>query len=333
MPKFSVIIVAYGLEAPANRALLQAAVRSLAGQSERDFEVLLVDNSETAGGLEALDLAGLPAVTVLPYGGNHGFAKGNNLAAAEARGEWVVLLNPDAVAERDWLAEIGAGIDRHPAAAMFASLQVSLDDPERLDGVGDAYFGLGFAWRGGFGRPVSEVPGEGACFSPCGAGAVYRRDAFQAAGGFDEAFFCFGEDTDLAYRLRLRGAYCVFLPGACIRHAGGGVSGRASAFSVTHGARNRIWGFVKATPPMLFWLTLPGHVGFTLLVLARGVMTGRFVPTLAGIWKGLAGVGPMIAQRRTLQAARTATSGDLAAAMAWNPLRLLQRKGDVRRLQ
>ncbi len=332
VPAVSVIIVAYGLENPKTRRLLQDAVDSLRDQAFGDFELLLVDNSDRPGGLDAIDTSGLGAVIRLPWDGNLGFARGNNLAAARAGGEWLALLNPDAIAAPDWLAEVLAATGRHPGTAMFASLQVSLDDPTRLDGVGDAYFGLGFAWRGGFGRPVSEIPPEGTCFSPCGAGAIYRRDVFLDAGGFDEDFFCFGEDTDIAYRLRLRGHRCIFLPSARIRHAGGAVSGRASAFSVRHGARNRVWGYVKATPPLLFWLTLPGHVLFTLLILARGLMTGRFAATLAGIAEALRGLGPVLARRRSVQASRVAGSAELARAMAWNPLKLLLRKGDVRRL-
>lgn len=330
MPAVSVIIVAYGLEDAKTRRLLQDAIDSLKAQTIRDFELLLVDNSEIKGGLAGLDMSGLPAVTCLPWGGNHGFARGNNLAAAQAEGAWLALLNPDAVAAPDWLADILAATHRHPGTAMFASLQVSLEDPSRLDGVGDAYFGLGFAWRGGFGRPVSEIPPEGSCFSPCGAGAAYRRDVFLGAGGFDEDFFCFGEDTDLAFRLRLTGNDCVFLPSARIRHAGGAVSGRVSAFSVRHGARNRIWGYVKSTPPLLFWLTLPGHVLFTLVILLRGLMTGRFAATVSGILEGLSGLVPMLAKRRDLQARRTVGSFELARAMSWNPFRLLLRRGDVR---
>ncbi|MEM0986361.1 MAG: glycosyltransferase family 2 protein [Pseudomonadota bacterium] len=330
MPRFSVISVAYGLEDRANRTFLQNAVDSLARQTDRDFEFILVDNSETDGGLSDLDVSGVPRVRIVPWSGNHGFAKGNNLAAGMAEGDWLILLNPDAVADRDWISEIGRGIARYPVVSMFASLQVSLEDSQTLDGAGDAYFGPGFAWRGGFGRPVSEVPGEGTCFSPCGAGAVYRRDAFLAVGGFDEDFFCFGEDTDLAYRLRLQGQCCVFLPGARIQHAGGGVSGRVSDFAVRHGARNRIWGYVKTTPPLLLWLTLPLHMVFTIAILGRGLMTGRFNATLGGIREGLSGLGTMLAKRKGIQAERTASSAQLAKAMAWNPLAMLGRKVDVR---
>lgn len=330
MPRLSVIIVGFGLEDPATQSLLQGALTSLAAQSWRDFEVLIVDNSIEPGGLDGLDLRGLPEVLCLPHAGNLGFAAGNNRAAERASGEWLALLNPDATADPGWLASMVDAMARHPGASMFASLQVNMDDPQRLDGAGDCFFGLGFPWRGGYGRPAAETPPEGLCFSPCGAGALYRRDAFLAVGGFDEAFFCFGEDTDLAYRLRLQGHHCIFVPVALIHHKGGAVAGRVSDFSVFHGARNRVWGYVKTTPPLLFWATLPGHVVFTLLVLVRGLMTGRMVATWRGIMSALFDLPRILQQRRAIQSSRTVGSRGVAGAMCWNPITLFQRKTDVR---
>lgn len=324
-PRFSIIIVNYN-----GGAFLQGAVDSLAAQTVQDFELFVVDNASDDGSADRLDVSAIAHVEILHETDNHGFARGNNIAARKAAGEWLVLLNPDAVASPAWLEEIADGIARHPDVAMFASLQRSLEDPDSLDGIGDCYLGFGIPWRGGFGRPASEIPPEGTCFSPCGAGAIYRRDAFLAHNGFDEDFFCFGEDTDLAFRMRLAGETCVFLPAAEISHAGGGVSGRASHFSLWHGARNRLWTYVQNMPGIAFWLTLPGHIGLTALILIRGTMTGRFVSTWKGLWAGLKGIGPVWSKRRAVQARRTVPVSAVLKPMSWSLLRMLQRKGDVR---
>ena len=225
-----------------------------------------------------------------------------------------------------------AATERHPSVNMFACAQYDLEDPSIMDGAGDCYLGFGIPWRGGFGLPA-ETLDEGECFSPCGASAVFRRSVFEAHGGFDERFFCYSEDVDLGYRMRLAGERCIFLPDAVIRHAGSGISGRASEFAIFHGTRNRIWTYAKNTPALLLWLTLPGHAAITLAILLRGLATGRAGPTWRGIKAGLAGLGTLRNDRRFGPPRRTVSLRDLAYAMAWNPKRLLDRKPVIRPLR
>jgi GT2 family glycosyltransferase len=215
-PDFSVLIVNYN-----GGTYVQGALDSLKAQTHRSFEVILLDNASADGSVDALDTGGLPAFTLMRETENHGFARGNNLAAAQAKGRWLALLNPDAAARPDWLAQVMAGTKRHPGVTSFACTQLWMHDETKLDGAGDNYLIFGIPWRGGYHRPVSDLPAEGTCFSPCGASAVYLRETFATAGGFDERLFCFCEDVDLGFRLRLEGGDCVFLPDAAVSHAGG----------------------------------------------------------------------------------------------------------------
>jgi len=193
---FSVVIVNFN-----GGEYLQGAVDSLKKQTFQDFELFVVDNASSDGSMEKLDISGLSNVQLMPETENHGFARGNNLAAAKANGDWLVMLNPDAVADESWLEKIKDGIDRYPDTKMFASAQYSLDEPSLMDGAGDCYHVFGIPWRGGYGRPVEEMPGEGECFSPCGASAAFHRQTFLDAEGFDESFFCYCEDVDLGFRV------------------------------------------------------------------------------------------------------------------------------------
>jgi len=326
MPKFSVVIVNYN-----GGAYVQGALDSLAQQDERDFEVILVDNASADGSIDALDTSGLPAFTLMAETENHGFARGNNLAAKLATGTWLTLLNPDAEAAPDWLTRIGVAIERLPHVTMFASTQYNLHEPDELDGVGDAYLIFGFPWRGGVGWPSSALPSEGECFSPCGAGAVYRRETFLAHGGFDERLFCFCEDVDIGYRFRLAGERCVFLPDAVVHHAGGGLAGRASDFSIYHGTRNRLWIYIRNTPLPLLLLTLPGHAALTLYLLARAAMIGRASSTWRGLKDGVSGLRVFTGPSNWSVPKRKASLWTLARSMAWNPWKMSSRGPHVRR--
>ncbi len=320
MPDFSVLIVNYN-----GGAYVQGALDSLKRQTHRSFEVILLDNASADGSVDALDTAGLPAFTLMRESENHGFARGNNLAAAQAKGRWLALLNPDAAARPNWLERVLAGTERHPGVTSFACTQLWMHDETKLDGAGDNYLLFGIPWRGGYRRPSTEVPAEGTCFSPCGASAVYHRDTFAAAGGFDERLFCFCEDVELGFRLRLEGGSCVFLPDAVVSHAGGGLSDKVSGFAVRYGTRNRLWVYLKCMPMPLLVLTLPGHLALTAAILLRGLSTGRYGDAMKGLLEAVRGLGPVWEDRRTVQALRTASLADLARAMTWNPLRMLGR--------
>lgn len=134
-PAVTVVIVSYQ-----SGPTLEPCLARLAAQTFRDFETILIDNFSTDGAPQAAAKAH-PWVDFVEAGANLGFAAGNNLAARRAKGRWLVLLNPDAYAEPDWLEELMAGAARHPTVKSFASLQLSADRPGLLDGAGDNEIG------------------------------------------------------------------------------------------------------------------------------------------------------------------------------------------------
>lgn len=324
-PTFSVIIVNYN-----GGHFLQDAVRSLSRQTFRDFELIVLDNASTDGSADALDLTGLPNAQLVRNDDNLGFAAANNLGAGLARGRWLALLNPDAVAAPDWLDQVMSASQRHPDCRVFASAQYDLQDPEIIDGAGDAYLIMGIPWRGGFGHPRTAMPGEGECFSPCGAAAIIDRQLFLTHNGFDERFFCYCEDVDLGFRFQLAGEPCWFLPDAKVYHAGSAISGVGSPFSTYHGTRNRLWTYVKNMPLPLLLLTLPMHIVLCLYLIARNALLGRLVPTLKGNWDGLRGLPDVLSGAKWRVRERKVSIGQLARTMMWNPLRMSRRVPHVR---
>ncbi len=216
-PTISLVIVNYN-----SGDHLAETVQAVAAQTFDNFEATVVDNHSSDGSL----LRAQAAVgeddrfTFLYAKGNIGFAAGCNLGAQRARGEWLAFLNPDATPASDWLEQLLAATRRHPDVVMFGSTQIDATDPRRLDGAGDHYFATGMPWRGGRGWPVQDLPREGEVFAPCAAACFMRADAFRHVRGFDERFFCYVEDIDLAFRLRLMGHRCIQVCDAVVRHVG-----------------------------------------------------------------------------------------------------------------
>jgi N-acetylglucosaminyl-diphospho-decaprenol L-rhamnosyltransferase len=314
MPEVTIAIVAYQ-----SGAFLQACVDALAAQSMTDFEVVVADNASTDGSVEALRLPD-GRFRIEPMGANLGFAAANNRVAFASTSLWFAALNPDAQAAPNWLAALLAAASRWPDAASFGSTQLSLDDPTRLDGAGDVWHAAGVAWRARLGWPAADIPPEGEVFGPCAAAALYRRDLFVGLGGFDERYFCYCEDVDLAYRLRLAGWAAVQVPDAVVRHAGSGISGRVSEFTLFHGHRNLIWTFVKNTPGAWLWFLAPWRIGYGLALIWAARRVGGARTVARAQWAALKGLAPILVSRRTVQAARRVRLGDLARAMAWAPL-------------
>lgn len=323
-PEITVVVVNYN-----SGDYLKGCIASLARQTHANFETIIVDNNSSDDSLDRITEK--PSrLTILKQGDNLGFARGNNVGAAAGRGRWLALLNPDAEADPDWLAAMMHAVAERPDYRMVASLQFNLHDPTKLDGAGDNYLAYGYAWRGGFGHPASEAPPAGECFGPCGAAALYPRALFLEAGGFDERYFCYHEDVDIAFRLRLFGERCQFAPAARIGHAGSAITGRSSRFAVFHGVRNGVWTYVKNMPGGLLLLTSPVWLVGAILLLARGLVRGAFLATWDGFVAAFAGLGPVLVSRRALRARRRVTQAQLAAAFTWNPFAYLGRQIDVR---
>jgi N-acetylglucosaminyl-diphospho-decaprenol L-rhamnosyltransferase len=323
-PAVTVVVVNYN-----GGEYLRGCLASLKHQTFTDFEVIVVDNASTDASLE-LATERPERCTILRQDRNLGFAEGNNVGARAGKSRWLALLNPDAVAEPGWLAAMLDAADKRPTHRLIACLQISLHDNTRLDGAGDCYLAYGFAWRGGFGHPKVHAPNAGECFAPCGAAALYPRDRFLESGGFEERYFCYHEDVDLAFRLRLMGERCQLVPGAVVHHAGSAIAGRSSDFAVFHGMRNGVWTYVRNMPGWLLLLTLPVWLMGSLALILRGAVRGVFKPTIRGYVAALKGLGPMLAARRQMRKRRRAKLGDIVAALTWNPLRYFGRGIDVR---
>lgn len=325
-PLFSILIVSYQ-----SGPTLERCLAGLRAQTFGDFEILLVDNASTDGAPQAA-VAADPSIRFLEPGANLGFAAGNNLAARNARGRWLVLLNPDAYPAADWLEALVAGAARHPEVRCFTSLQMVADEPGLMDGAGDVMTSAGIPFRGGYRRRLPPNLVEGEVFSACGAATMIDRELFLVHGGFDERFFCYCEDVDLGYRLRLAGEPVLLLPGARVEHVGSASTGVRSDFSIFHGSRNRIWTFLKNTPGPLLWLTAPLHVAVTAGLLLLHLRRGDAGPA----WRGIRAaferqrLDPILASRRELQAVRKAGALDILRVMALDPVAFFGRRIVIR---
>jgi GT2 family glycosyltransferase len=310
VPRVAVIIVNSN-----SGTYLPRALEALGRQSLAPAVSYLVDNGSTDGSADDAE-ARFPWIEVIRLGRNAGFAAANNIAVRRTDCDLVALLNPDAFPEPEWLERLVDAAGAAPGHASFTSRLILAADESVLDGEGDSYGVNGFAWRRHHGLPVADGDASGGeVFSACAAAALYRRDAFLEAGGFDERFFTYLEDVDLGFRLRLRSAGCLYVPESIAHHVGSGVTGRASDFSVYHAQRNLVWTFVKDMPAPLLWLYLPQHLLLNLAAIAWYSLRGQARTILRAKRDAVKGLRAIRAQRREVQSLRTARPAALRRGM------------------
>jgi N-acetylglucosaminyl-diphospho-decaprenol L-rhamnosyltransferase len=295
---------------------LQGCVDALARQTWHSFKAVIIDNASTDGSVSGLVLPD-QRFSVLTVGYNSGFAAANNIGVRQSSADFVVLLNPDTVVEDDWLRTMIEVAQHDPQVASVGSVQRRMSDPTILDGLGDVWHVAGLAWRTWEGRPWPHAVGDVEIFGPCGASALYRREAFLAVGGFDERYFCYFEDVDLALRLRLAGFRSVRAGRSVILHAGSGITGRLSDFTIYHGHRNRIWTFLKNCPAPIFLPMLIYHIVFNMLYLLVAIRRGFWRPVCRAYYDAWKGRAPFLEERSHRK--RLVTIWKYLRFSAWTP--------------
>lgn len=282
---------------------LDRALRALEKQSVRPARIIVVDNASTDGSADGLEHRH-SGIEVVRESRNVGFAAANNLAVRMADDcDWVALLNPDAFPKTRWLEALLAAAQQNPAYSFFGSRVLRADAPE-LDGTGDCIHVSGMVWSRDRGQSAEFERPAGEIFAACAAAALYRRDAFLKAGGFDESFFVFHEDSDLSFRLQLNGHRCLYVPDAAVEHVGAGLTGRLSDFTLYLSFRNQVWMWSKNMPLALVLLYLPQHVLVNALNLLAFLPRGRARVVMRAQRDALRGLPRVLRERRQIQTRR-----------------------------
>lgn len=317
-----VIVVNYN-----SGAWLGRCMKSLFAQSRPPERIIVVDNDSEDNSLDALSELESgqesPTLEVIRAKSNLGFAAANNLAIEKLSDvQWVALLNPDAEADSGWLEALLRAADERAEYSFFGSRMLDAQNPDRLDGTGDVYHASGLVWRAGHGRAERSSDAQ-ACeiFSPCAAAALYRRGDFLDAGGFDERYFCYSEDIDLGFRLRLAGLRCLYVPDSIVAHAGSGITGAISEFTVYHGHRNLVWTYIKNMPGRLVWLYLPQHLLVNLVSIFWLTLRGRGGAVVRAKIDAIKGLGWVLKERKRIQSERKASVDDIRSMLSRNPLK------------
>jgi GT2 family glycosyltransferase len=297
MPRVSAAVLNYN-----GRELLEVILPSLAAQDYPDFEMVVVDNGSTDDSLDYLRER-WPQVRLVDVGGeNTGVAAALNLAVSSCRGELVALLNNDIELDPRWLSELVLCLDRHPPAGMVACKLMRYRQRDVFDGAGNVFMRSATGWQRGQGqRDVGQFEEEEEVFAPTAGAALYRSQAFEQVGPFDESLWAYFEDVDWGLRAQLAGLRCWYAPKAVAFHMGSQTTkGDANPLYFELQRRNTLALLVKDVP-VAFMLRNAHRILFHqvlgLLYSARAGKLGLHLRALRSAWRAAPG---WRAQRREI---------------------------------
>jgi GT2 family glycosyltransferase len=262
---------------------------------------------------------------------NTGFATGNNRGLEEACGDYLVTLNNDTRAEPDWLEQLVKVADAHPRVGMVASRVCAFSDPDVLDSIGMAICRDGMA-RGQYrNRRWSTLHlGEVAeILMPSACAALYKRTMLDETGFFDDDFFAYAEDVDLALRGRLAGWEALAATQAVVYHKYSQTGGSLSPFKVYLVERNHYWvvwkNFPLASIAALPFFTLWRYYEQLRAVFSGGGTGGEFragssrgdlvKALLKGVRDGLRGLPQVLRKRRQARSFRRLSAREFSALL------------------
>ena len=267
-PLVSVIIPNYNGE-----AFIENCLDSLRGQTFNNFEIVVVDDGSTDKSVEIIQQH-YPDINLLINENNSGFDVSVNRGILNSRGDYLLLLNNDVVVEAGFVEVLTKALSAREKAFSVSSKMIRYYERDILDDAGDMFHVLGWAYKRGDGFPANSHNTPCRVFSACAGAAIYKKKVLDEIGLFDEAFFAYMEDVDLAYRAMIHGYENWYEPKAVCYHIGSATTAEGnkySEFKVRLSARNNIYTVYKNMP----LLQLVGNMPF--LILGFGVKTLFFI--------------------------------------------------------
>lgn len=210
LPRVTAVVLSYGHE-PYLVECVEAIVRS----TGVDLDLILLDNGADAERVQSAST--VPGVTLVTPETNLGYASGCNVAADRGSGEYLVFVNSDAIVSPECIRELVGTLQDDSVGLVSASVRLA-DAPDMINSAGNPVHYLFFSWAGGHGEPASGFDIARPIPSVSGATFAIRSALWRSLGGFDDAYFAYGEDVDLSWRAWQAGYRVLYVPRALSLH-------------------------------------------------------------------------------------------------------------------
>lgn len=218
-PPIDIILVNFN-----GMAYLPACLDSIFKSEYPFFTVIVVDNCSTDGSVDWIK-KNYPGIVLIENRKNKGFGSANSQGIERGDAPYFALLNNDTIVDKNWLNPLVETLKADADCGAVCSKLVFMDSPKLINAAGGGMNIVGYGYDHDMFTPVDQSSGDVKnVFFPTAAACLFRRRTFDAAGGFDPAFFMYHEDVDLGWRLNLMGSCVKYVPGSVVHHAFGGTT-------------------------------------------------------------------------------------------------------------
>ncbi len=276
MSKVAIVILNWN-----GRKYLEQFLPSVLATQYSNFEIVVADNGSTDDSIAFL-LTNYPAIRLVTFTENFGFAKGYNEALKQVDSEYYVLLNSDVEVTNNWLQPMVDLLDSNPAIAACQPKLLSYKDKKMFE-----YAGGAGGWLDKYGYPFAMGRVFDVCeedkgqydlqepiFWASGASLFIRSSVFHAMKGFDEYFFAHQEEIDLCWRIQLAGHFIYSCPSAVVYHVGGGTLPKGNSLKTYLNFRNNQIMLFKNLPLQKKLWIIPVRILLDALSAWKGLLTG-----------------------------------------------------------
>lgn len=312
LPFVSVVIVNFN-----GQNYLKQCLDTLLNTSYADFEVVIVDNASTDQSLTKIEsFASDPHVKVVKNQQNAGHAKGCNIGAQVATGEYLVFLDSDIeFEEKNWLSELVNVMEKDHTIGIAQAKIVLAQNKQKLEYVCLNVDALG-SWSATYGFDQNRFETNFELMAASSGCCIVRKQVFDQIGGFDDDYFIYDDDTDLSFRARLLGYRVMFVSSSIVVHRGGvlrGVSGQL----LFHSSKNRFYTLLKNYELKNVLWRFPLLSFFTLMVSATFFVTKKHQEakaSLRGVINPVVDLPNIWKKRLTVQHKRRVKDSELVEA-------------------
>lgn len=228
------------------KKFLKSYFNSLNEDTANIGEVIIVDNGSDDGSLDYIKSLDVDyPIIIIENSENLGFAKAVNQGILKAKYDYIFSLNNDTKVKPDAIRHLLNSFESN----VFSTQALMIKCDGVVDDAGDEYNLAGWTKKTGEGKDKSIYNEICEIFSSCAGAALYDKSKLIELGLFDDNYFAYMEDVDLAIRANINGYKNLMCPKAVVYHVGSGTSGsRHNDFKVKLAARNNIWTVYKNLP-------------------------------------------------------------------------------------
>ena len=276
-PKIAVVILNWN-----GKKFLQQFLPSVLAASYSNYEVIVSDNGSTDDSVEFM-LNNYPAIRLIRFEKNSGFAKGYNDTLKMVEADYYALLNSDAEVKKDWLEPMVSLLESDLSIAACQSKLLYFHDKKIFE-----YSGAAGGWLDKYGYPFAKGRVFNICeedhgqydqtepiFWASGAALFVRAKVFHEMHGFDEYFFAHQEEIDLCWRMQLAGYKIYSCPASVVYHVGGGTLPKENHMKTYLNFRNNRIMLSKNVPfAQKIWL-IPSRTFLDAVSAFKGLVSGN----------------------------------------------------------